>query len=123
MRLAREQGLLSGPSLNPFQQFALTYWLYMDRRQRMDDQRAELEQMTFNLDESRWSQIYMPSMMMAGVPDDLGGGIPLGFADDSEPGEVAVTDIADLDEYFASLEKPRRMSAAEWPADDGRGWQ
>ena len=46
----------------------------------------------------------------------------VGFADESE-GEVAVDSISDLDEYFASLEQPRRLSAADFAADDGRGWQ
>lgn len=109
MRLAREQGLLSKPDLNPFQKFALLYWLYMDRRQVLDDQRAELENMTFNLDERRWSQIYLPSL-----PPDLGQGIPVGFGDATEPDEVPVTDVSDLDEYFANLERPRTITAGDF---------
>lgn len=114
MRLAREQGLLSG-DLNPFQRFALVYWLYMDRRQVLDDRRSELEQMTFNLDESRWSQIYLPSL-----PPDLGQGIPVGFGDGSGMDDAPVDDVGDLDSYFENLERPRTVSAADVIADDGR---
>lgn len=117
MRLAHEQGLLSKPGLNPFQKFGLTYWLYMNRRQVLDDTRAELEQLTFNLNETRWSQIYMPSMME--LPPDAGGGIPVAFADSSGPDEVAVDDIGDLDAYFESLDRPRRVSAADLASDEG----
>lgn len=115
MRLAHEQGILSKPGLNFFQQFGLLYWLYMSRRQSLDDTRSELEQMTFNLDERRWSQIYLP-----GMPPDLGGGIPVSSLG-GEESELPVTDIGDLDAYFDSLDKPRTVTAAAFAPDDG-GW-
>jgi hypothetical protein len=113
VRLAHEQGILSKPGLNFFQQFGLLYWLYMSRRQSLDDTRSELEQMTFNLDERRWSQIYLP-----GMPTDLGGGIAVSSLG-GEDAEVAVTDIGDLDSYFESLDKPRTVTAAAFAPDGG----
>lgn len=113
MRLAYEQGLLKQRSLNYFQHWALVYWAYMDRRDRIEDKNAELEQQTFNLMPERWVELYRDSLLGA-----------LGIA--NEEGEVPLTedDLDDLDKFMERLEKNNRftMTGAETASDFRDEW-
>lgn len=113
MRLAYEQGLLKQRSLNFFQHWALMYWAYMDRRTRIEDKDAELEQQTFNLMPERWVELYKDQLFGA-----------LGIA--NEEGEVPLTedDLDELDKFMERLEKGNRfsMSGADAPQEFRKDW-
>lgn len=103
--MAHAQGLLTHPSLNFAQIWALQYWLHMERRTRLDDKKDELELQVYHLAYDRWAQLYDSP----GVPGDLGqafGGEP----------EIPVTDPSDLDQWYESLGQPRTMSGASAPS-------
>ena len=106
IRLAHAQGLLNQRSLNPVQEWALKYWIYLDRRVYMDDKQAELEHQCFNLSPERWGALYRDQM--------LPGAIGIG----NEP-EIPVTDPRDLDAFYESLNSPRTMTGAEAVRFDG----
>jgi hypothetical protein len=67
VRLAYEQGVLRTSNPNPFQRWALSYWLYMDRRQQMDDRQAVQEKMTFDLFPERWKKLYLADLGIESV--------------------------------------------------------
>lgn len=101
MRLAHAQGLLTKPSLNFAQTWALQYWMHMERRDRIEDKRGELELQTFNLFPERYRQLYQ-----AQAQGDVGHAFGEG-----EP-EMPVTDPGDLDAFYANLDAPRSMTGA-----------
>ena len=105
VRLAHEQGLLSRPSLNPIQQWALQYWVYLDRRTGLDDKQTELEHQCFNLFPERWGQLYRDQMLPALPTGDLG------TAFGGEP-ELPVTDPNDLNAWYENIESSRGMTGA-----------
>lgn len=109
MRLAYEQGLLTRRSLNFFQQWALVYWIYMERRVSLEDKTSELEQQTYNLAPERWVDLYRDQMMAK-----------LGIA--NEDGEVPLQedDLEDLDKFMEKLERQSKfsMSGAQAPATE-----
>lgn len=57
MRLAYERGLLKQRGTTRVQQWALLYWIYLDRRTRSEDKRSELIQQTLNLAPDRWLEL------------------------------------------------------------------
>jgi len=83
--------LLSQRSLNYFQQWALMYWVYMDRRTVMEDRQAELETQTFNLFPERWSQLYQDKTL-----GELAGLM-------GEDSESPVTDLDALDKWYEEM--------------------
>lgn len=108
MRLAYEQGLLKGKSLNFFQQWALVYWMYLSRRVQLDDKNSELEQQTFNLAPDRWIDLYRDQVLgEMGIPNE-DGDIPLSEGD-----------LDDLDSFMAKLERNAKfsMTGAQTAAD------
>ena len=102
MRLAYEQGLLRGRGLNFFQKWALLYWVYMDRRNQMEDRDAEMERQTFNLNPDRWVDLYRDQILgKLGLPN--------------EEGEVPVMERLERDNRF-------QMSGADTPNDFRGDW-
>jgi hypothetical protein len=87
--------------LNPVQAWALSYWIYMDRRVALDDKTAELEHQCFNLFPERWGSLYRETML-PGIP-----GISA-----AEP-EKPITDPTDLDAWFEGLNRTRTISGAD----------
>jgi hypothetical protein len=87
--------------LNPIQNWALQYWLYMERRIKLDDKQAELEFQCFHLNPERYDFLY--------VTPKTGD---MGSAFGNEP-ELPITDPADLDHWFENLANQRGMSGAE----------
>jgi hypothetical protein len=99
VRLAYEQGLLKGKSLNFFQQWALVYWIYLSRRIQVEDKNSELEQQTFNLVPERWVELYRDRLLgELGLPD--------------EDGEIQLQedDLDELDKFMAKLESKAKFS-------------
>jgi hypothetical protein len=97
VRLAHEQGLLSHPSLNPIQRWALSYWVGMKQ--------AELE----------LSLLGSPTVSVQ--VDDQGSG-DRGQAFGGQP-ELPITDPDDLDRWFDGLTAQRGMSGGDLAA---LGW-
>lgn len=98
--MAHAQGLLTHPSLNVIQMWALQYFLYMERRIQVDDTMSSLEVQCYNLNLERWQQLYQNQ------------GPDWGQAFDGEA-ELPITDPTDLDSWYANLERPRGMTGAE----------
>jgi hypothetical protein len=108
VRLAYEQGLLKRQSLNFYQKWALLYWIYMVRREQIEDTEAMLERQTFNLFPQRWNDLYR-DQLLAGV----------GMA--NEDGEIPLRedDLDELDKFMEQLERQSKfsMSGADTPND------
>lgn len=109
IRLAHEQGLIHQRDLNHFQNFALRYWIYLDRRTANDDRDALVELQCFRMFPERWAESYLP----------------VTSSQDEE--EIPVTDIDELDRWYNSRGTPRAMSGStlhdfraetEWPTDE-----
>lgn len=101
MRIAHAQGLLTRPSLNMVQDWALRYYLEMSRRTFIEDKEAELERQLLNVNPEGWERAY-------------------GHEYIEEP-EYPITNPRDLDRWVASLNKTKVMSGAE-AADSGPFW-
>lgn len=84
------------------QQWALQYWIYLDRRTQVDDKKAELELSCYNVNYERWQQLYQ----------NTSSGGDWGRAFDGED-ELPITDPADLTEWYNNLDRQRGMSGAE----------
>ena len=102
MRLAYEQGLLKQHDLNHFQHWALMYYLYMERRIRMEDKQADLEQQCLYLFPDRWRQLHLSEYYESAF------GI--------EP-EMPVNDLDEIDRFMQSLGDVRTMSGADIEED------
>lgn len=102
VRLAYEQGLLSRPSLNPVQNWALQYWVYMNRRRELKDSDDELEAFCAVMWPERWQQLYGQAMTNG----------DMGRAFEGEE-EIPVTDPADLDQWFNNIATARGITGAE----------
>lgn len=109
VRLAYERGYLNTKNPNKIQRWGLVYWIYMDRRQRMEDVRAIQELQTFELNFDRWKWLhgYTDKEMVDG--EEYGGVF--------DPREV--DDF--LEKYGNTLETPREMSYSEVAAAGGEG--
>lgn len=83
--------MLTQRSLNYFQQWALMYWLYLDRRTALEDRQAELESQTFNLFPERWGQLYQDKTLAS-----------LALNEEGET-ETVVTDIDALDAWYEQM--------------------
>ena len=116
IRLAHYQGQLSQKSLNGFQLFAAEYWLRMDRRIVIRDIEDTLQRQTWYLAPERYEQLFLMGEI------DLGGDAT---SDEDALREEAVTDIDEMDRYFANLDEPRAMTGAQLFSaidKDSEGW-
>jgi hypothetical protein len=116
IRLAFHQGLLSEKSLNKFQYYAMSYWLGMDRRDKVRDINETLEKQVWYLDPERFDELFM-------VPTfDADGQVYIG----GQPTEEVVQDIDEIDKYFDSLDEKKSMTGAQlfrYLGDaDEQGW-
>jgi hypothetical protein len=93
--------LLKGRFLNHFQRWALSYWIYMERRIQFEDIRAVQELQTYELFPERWRFLHL--------------------GDDGEEvdGEIysGVNDPREIDEFLANyghtIHEPREMVGSE----------
>lgn len=102
VRLAYEQGCLRTRNPNPFQRWALSYWIYMDRRVHMDDVRSIQELQTFELFPDRWRALHLP-----GYDNETIGGEEYEGVKEFYP--------SDIDAFLARVERGEfaEMSGAE----------
>lgn len=73
VRLAYEQGLLQGRSLNPFQKWALRYHMSVKKWARAEAEEALLKSLAFVFDPKRFSELFIdpePESMPIG-PDEF----------------------------------------------------
>lgn len=78
------------------------YYLYMERRIRMEDKRFELEQECLYLFPERWKQINLPDYY--------------GYGGYEEP-EIPVNDVDEIDRFMESLGQQQVMSGADIEED------
>jgi hypothetical protein len=83
------------------------YYLYMERRIRMEDKRVELEQECLYLFPERWKQIHLADY----YPTDSYG---------STYDEVPVNDIDEIDQFMEQLGQIKTMSGADIDEDRWR---
>lgn len=95
VRLAEKQGLLSQRKITPFQFFALTYSLALERRQKLKNDEEFVQHLTAVMDPIRFRQVYLEDT----IPNADFEEIP-GF-------EVNPDDFSDIDNYLNSLDKTR----------------
>jgi hypothetical protein len=102
IRLAYERGFLTQKSLNPVQEWALVYWVYMTDRMKMEENDAFLERQTLNLNYEAWTRLYRDRIMRQ-----------LGVDESGEP-EIEVTpdDLDELDRFMAQQEADFSSSLA-----------
>lgn len=103
MRLAYEKGHLSQKNLNPFQHWALLYWLYLNRRTEVEDIQAELIQQTYNLFPERWGDLYRSHVLNE-----------LGIADEAAE-DVVVDDLDELNKFYEQMEKKQWIRGGNLP--------
>jgi hypothetical protein len=102
--MAYAQGLLTRPSLNLIQDWALSYYLRMQRRIFVEDKEAELERQLLHINPEAWERAYGQEHM-------------------EEP-EYPITDPRALDRWVANLNKTKTINGAEvadapfWSAAD-----
>lgn len=111
MRLAYRQGLLTQPSLNKFQRWALRYAIDMNRRVELQDIEDTLQRQTWYLEPGRYQELFLAG---AFSPE------PLTIA--GRDVEEVVDDVDELDRYFEQLEQ-RRTITGEQVFDNGPGDQ
>ena len=102
MRLAFHQGLLSRPSLNQFQRWALRYAIYMNRRVELRDVEEMLQRQTWYLAPGRYRDLFLAGEFEPEPLTIAGRGVE----------EVVVDEIDELDRYFEQLENRRTMTGA-----------
>jgi hypothetical protein len=105
--------LLSQRSLNYFQQWALMYWVYLNRRTQMEDRQIELETQTFNLFPERWSQLYQDKTLAA---------IALAAGEEVE---APVTDLDALDKWYEEMVATggKQFASGKSGRDEWGDWQ
>lgn len=104
VRQAYEQGLLKQKELNQFQYWALSYWIYMERRIQLEDRHDTIEEQCFHFNYDRWYSLYH---------DEFFGPA------EGEAEEIPVTNVDELDEFMEQLEKKHFMTGSEL---DDQGW-
>lgn len=110
--MAHAQGLLTRPSLNQVQTWALQYWIYMERRGQLDDKQAELELQTWNLFPERWGQLYRDQML--GTPANKASHADRGEAFGGEAEiPVTVNEIDKVTAWYDGHQQARRFSGAD----------
>ncbi|AAN16784.1 hypothetical protein Cali_126 [Mycobacterium phage Cali] len=115
IRLAYKQGLLTQPSLNRYQRWALRYAIFMDRRLQLQDTEDMLQRQTWYLEPKRYHDLFLAG---AFEPE------PIAVA--GRDMEEVVDDLDEVDAYFARLEGSQSMSGAQLFAaldePDEEGW-
>jgi hypothetical protein len=106
--------VLTRPSLNVIQHWALQYWFFMSRRIQIEDADKELEAFCSVMWPERWQQLYASPVAAEGDHGQAFGGQP----------EIPVTDPRDLDAWFEGLANERGMTGAEVEASFSNilGW-
>jgi hypothetical protein len=100
VRLAHEQGLIHQRELSHFQNWALLYWVYLDRRTQNETLRSELEVQTFNLFPDRWIEVYKGRCDSILTPEP------------SEDAEIPVDDIDLIHSWYEAVDQKRTMNGA-----------
>lgn len=95
VRLAEKQGLLNQKKLTVFQQFALTYFILMDRRQKISDEEDFLKQFAAVMDPVRFRQVYMDQPDQEQLFEEVPGH------------EVEPDDFEDIDRWLSQLDETR----------------
>lgn len=118
MRLAHAKGLITQKEVNWFQDWALIYWLYLDRRTSNETMRNELEMQTFSLAPDRWAGIYQ------GRADSIMSDPEATSAGDG--GDIPVDDLDLINQWYEGKEQQRAMNGGMGftsHADEWGGWQ
>ena len=79
------------------------YYLYMERRIRMEDKRFELEQECLYLFPERWKQIHLPEYY--------------GYGYGSAEPEMPVNDLDEIDRFMETLGQQKVMTGADVEED------
>lgn len=95
--MAHTQGILTRPSLNRVQEWALSYFLEMERRTFIEDKEAELERHLLNVNPEAWQRRHDEEEFQKQLD------------------ELPVQNPRDLDRWVANLGKTKTMSAANVP--------
>lgn len=103
IRLADAKGHLAHRSLSRFQDWALEYRIYMDRRAEREDEDRWLERQCLNLSPDRWRELYETEEPMT----------PFGLEE-----EIPVDDLDEIDAWYRDMDSARTMSGAD-AADSG----
>lgn len=93
--MAHAQGVLTQPSLNRVQQWALGYFLEMDRRTFIEDKEAELERHLLHTNPEAWQKLRDEEEFQKQLD------------------ELPVDNPRDLDRWVANLGNTKKMSAAQ----------
>lgn len=113
MRLAYEQGLLSGKSLNRFQRWALTYMLSVKRWDHEDKEEAFIQHSLAVNDWDRFVELY--------GPDPLAEALRAMNHEEELP--VSASELDDINSFLDYADKKRMVSALEVPGmNDDEGW-
>jgi len=105
VRLAYEQGLLRGPSITPYQRWALEYMMSFKRWFLTDVQRSALKDLLFMLDPQRWKELFLPRPE---VEDD---GVP-----------ITEDDLDDIGKLLDELDRGGTVVASQLPGAGEDGW-
>jgi hypothetical protein len=92
--MAHAQGVLTQPSLNRVQRWALEYFLEMERRTFIEDKEAELERQLLNVNPEAWQRMHDEEEFQKQLD------------------ELPVENPRDLDRWVANLGQKKTMSAA-----------
>lgn len=99
MRLAYAKGCLTHRGTTRLQDWAILYYLTMERRQNREDEENRLKTTTFLLNPDRFREVFLPEN-----------------GEDEE--ETPVTDLSVMEQYLNDLDKPR-VTTLQGPED---GW-
>lgn len=94
--MAHAQGYLTRPSLNLVQDWALRYFLEMDRREFLEDKEAELDRHLLNVNPEAWKKVREEEELQRQLEE-----------------EIPLSDPRALDRWVANLGKPKTMNAGE----------
>lgn len=95
--MAHAQGYLTRPSLNMVQDWALRYFLDMQRRSFIEDKEAELDRQLLYANPEAWERVHAADALP-----------------EQEP-ETPVTDLSDLDKWVQNMNTSRTVSGADVP--------
>jgi hypothetical protein len=93
--MAYAQGILTRPSLNDVQDWALRYFLEMERRTFIEDKEVELDRQLLNVNPEAWKKVKEAEELQKQLEE-----------------EQPVQNARDLDRWVANLGNTKTMSAA-----------
>lgn len=93
--MAHAQGILTRPSLNRVQEWALRYALEMERREFLEDKEAELDRHLLNVNPEAWDRLRQEQELA------------------QQMDELPVENPRDLDRWVANLGNTKKISAAQ----------